>query len=295
MKSLLSRRSLIKGLGAGTLAACGLPASGSADDGDSLYHVKNRRVHQSVVLWCYKPMPPEELAVHAKSLGLESVELVSPEHWPALKRLGLICAMSPSHGFAKGFAQRGEHEECLAVLRQRIDDCAQAGFPNVITFSGYRRGLSDDDATRNMEDGLKRIVPYAEGKKVNVCLEVLNSRVAVEMKGHPDYFCDHLEPAVELCRRIGSERLKILFDIYHIQIMEGDLIRRIQQFHPFVAHYHTGGNPGRNEIDDTQEINYAAIMRAIVDTGYKGYVGQEFIPTRDKIASLSEAARICDV
>jgi hydroxypyruvate isomerase len=295
MKSFFSRRSLIKGIGVGTLAVCGLPVSGSGDDEKEVYRIKNRRVRQSVIYWCYRPMPVEELARHASRLGLQSVELVTQEHWPALKRLGLICAMSPSHGFAKGFAQKSEHEECLAVLRQRIDACSEAGFPSVITFSGYRRGLTDDDATKNMEDGLKQIVPYAEEKGINLCLEVLNSRVSVEMKGHPDYFCDHLEPAVELCRKIGSERLKILFDIYHVQIMEGDLIRRIQQFHPYVAHFHTGGNPGRNEIDATQEITYPALMKAILDTGYNGYVGHEFIPTRDKIASLSEAARICDV
>jgi len=295
MKSSFSRRSLLTGIGAGALAACGLSASGAGDEGKELYKVKNGRVRQSVVLWCFNPMPAEELAVHAKSLGLESVELVAPEHWPALKQLGLTCAIAPSHGFTKGFAHKEEHEECLALLRQRIDDCALAGVPNVITFSGFRRGLSDDDAMKNMEDGLKRIVPYAEKQGVTLCLEVLNSRVAVEMRGHPDYFCDHIEPAVELCRRIGSERMKILFDIYHVQIMQGDLIRRIQQFHPYFAHYHTAGNPGRNEIDSAQEINYPAVMQAILDTGYKGYVGQEFIPTRDKIASLSEAARICDV
>jgi len=295
MKSVLSRRSLIAGIGAGAIAACGLPAAASAGETKELYRVKNGRVRQSVVMWCYNPMPPDELAGHAKELGLESVELVATEHWPTLKRLGLTCAIASSHGFAKGFAQKEQHAECLAVLRQRIDDCAQAGVPNVITFSGFRRGLSDEEAMKNVEDGLKQIVPYAETKGVTLCLEVLNSRVAIEMKGHPDYFCDHIEPAVELCRRIGSERMKILFDIYHVQIMEGDIIRRIQQFHPYFAHYHTGGNPGRNEIDATQEINYPAVMQAILDTGYKGYVGQEFIPTRDKIASLSEAARICDV
>src|SRR5262249_4177231 len=154
----------------------------------------------------------------------------------------------------KGFAHREEHEECLKILSQRIDECAAAGIPSVITFSGFRRGLSDEVGQKNMVEGLKKIVGQAEKKKINLCLEVLNSRVHKEMRGHPDYFCDQLEPAVEICKKIGSEQIKILFDIYHIQIMEGDIITRIKEFHPYIGHYHTAGNPGRNEIDDTQEI-----------------------------------------
>ena len=146
-----------------------------------------------------------------------------------------------------------------------------------------------------MVEGLKKIAGQAEKKKINVCLEVLNSRVHKEMRGHPDYFSDQLEPAVEICKQVGSERIKILFDIYHIQIMEGDIITRIKEFHPYIAHYHTAGNPGRNEIDETQEINYAPIMKAIIETGYEGYVGQEFVPIRDMMASLNQAVRICDV
>ncbi len=295
MKSSISRRSLLAGLGAGAAALSGLSALAKSPESESLHRIKNGRIRQSVVLWCFDPMPVEELATHAKELGLQSVELVAPEHWPKLKQLGLSCAIAPSHGFAKGFAHREEHAECLAILRQRIDQCAEAGFPSVITFSGFRRGLTDEEGLRNMEEGLKQILPYAEQKRVTLCLEVLNSRVAIPMRGHPDYFCDRLEPAVNLCKKLGSERMKILFDVYHIQIMEGDLIRRIQESHPYVAHYHTAGNPGRNEIDAAQEINYPAVMKAILDTGYQGFVGQEFVPTRDKIASLSEAARICDV
>lgn len=203
--------------------------------------------------------------------------------------------MTPSHGFARGFAAKASHPECLEILRRRIDDSAVAGFPNVITFSGYRRGLSDERGLRNMVDGLKQIVPYAEKKKVTLCLEMLNSRVNIEMKGHPDYFCDRIEMAVEVCRRISSERMKILFDIYHVQIMEGDLITRIRQYHPYIAHYHTAGVPGRGELDSTQEIHYPAVMQAIIETGYQGYVGQEFIPTRDKVVALNEAVKLCDV
>ena len=240
-------------------------------------------------------MPVEELATHSARLGLKSVELVAPEHWPALKKLGLICAISSSHGFAKGFAHREEHDECIASLRKNIDATAAAGWPSVITFSGFRRGLSDEEGTKNMIEGLKKIVGYAEQKKVTLCLEMLNSRVNIEMKGHPDYFCDDIDRTVQICQKVGSERLKVLFDIYHVQIMHGDVITRIRKHAPFVGHYHTAGVPGRNEIDATQEINYAPIMKAIVETGYTGYVGQEFIPLRDKIASLSQAVEICDV
>jgi len=253
------------------------------------------RIRQSVVHWCFKPMPVEELATHAARLGLKSVELVAPEYWPMLKKRGLVCAITPSHGFAKGFAHKEEHAECLAILRRSIDESSEAGFSNVITFSGFRRGISDEDGQRNMVEGLKQIVGHAEKKKVTLCLEMLNSRVNVEMKGHPDYFCDKIEMAVEVCRRIGSERMKVLFDIYHVQIMEGDLIKRIREFHPYIGHYHTAGVPGRGELDDTQEINYPAVMKAIAETGYPGHVGQEFIPTRDPVESLSEAVKVCEV
>ncbi len=148
---------------------------------------------------------------------------------------------------------------------------------------------------KNMVDGLKKIIGHAEKKKVNLVIEMLNSRVNVNMKGHPDYFCDSMDMTAEIVKAVGSERMKILFDVYHVQIMHGDIITRIKQYHPLVAHYHTGGNPGRNEIDDSQEINYSAVMNAIAETGYKGYVGQEFIPTRDKFASLNAAVRLCDV
>jgi hydroxypyruvate isomerase len=294
----LSRRSLFKRLAGGALAlsgGIGLPEVARCEAPGAPEWAGKGRVKQSVVHWCYKPMTVPELATQAAGMDLKSVELVLPEYWPGLKAFGLICAMAPSHGFAKGFAQKSEHEECLRMLHQRIDECAAAGFPNVITFSGYRRGLSDEAGLTNMVDGLKQIVGYAEKKNVNLCLEVLNSRVHIEMKGHPDYFSDHVEPAVEVCRQVGSERMKILFDIYHVQIMQGDLITRIKEYHPYIAHYHTGGNPGRNEIDETQEIGYPAIMRAIVETGYQGYVGQEFVPTRDKMASLKKAVKLCDV
>jgi len=294
---VLNRRSALKQLGGAVAlgAASTLPTFGAANGQENLYRAKSNRINQSVIYWCFKPMTVAELAGHAAQMGVKSVELVPPESWPMLKKLGLACAMTPSHGFAKGFAHTEEHAECLATLRKRIDDSAEAGFPNVITFSGFRRGISDEEGMKNMVEGLKQIVGHAEKKKVNLCLEMLNSRVNIEMKGHPDYFCDKMETAVEVCKRVGSERMKVLFDIYHVQIMEGDLITRIKDCAPFIGHYHTAGVPGRGELDNTQEINYTAVMNAIADTGYKGYVGQEFIPTRDKVASLNEAVKLCDV
>jgi hydroxypyruvate isomerase len=296
-KQTLNRRNALKRMGGGLAlsAAATLPSVVRGTDEPQSYTAKNGRIQQSVIHWCFKPMPVEELANHAARMGLKSVELVAPENWPTLKKLGLICAISPSHGFTKGFAHKEEHAECVEVLRKQIDLTSEAGFPSIITFSGFRRGISDEEGMKNMVEGFKQIVGHAEKKKVTVCLEMLNSRVNIEMKGHPDYFCDKIEMAAEVCKRVGSERLKVLFDIYHVQIMEGDIIARIKQFHPYIGHYHTAGVPGRNELDDTQEINYVPIMKAIAETGYKGYVGQEFIPTRDKALALNEAVKLCDV
>ncbi len=293
MKSpVFTRRTALKTLV--TSAALGLSAQ--AQPSPAPYRIKHGRIRQSVVPWCFNPMTVPELGRHAAALGLQSVELCDPKFWPELKKLGLTCAIASSHGFAKGFAHTEEHDECLAILRKRIEECAASGVERVITFSGFRRGLSDEVAMRNMVDGLKKIIGFAEDKKVTLCLEMLNSRVATNMKGHPDYFCDDLERSVEICRRIGSERMKVLFDIYHVQIMHGDVITRLKQHLPYVAHVHTAGVPGRNEIDDTQEINYPPIMRALLDLGYKGFVGQEFIPTgSDKVAALAQGVRICDV
>lgn len=292
----MSRREMMKGVaGAAMAAGAILPRPGSAAGAEPRDGVRNGRIRQSVVQWCFKPMTVEELAVASANLGLKSVELVGPEHWLMLKRHGLMCAISGSHGFSRGFAHREEHEECLAALRKSIEATSAEGWPSVITFSGFRRGISDEQGIRNMVEGLKKIVGYAEQKKVTICLEMLNSRVNVEMKGHPDYFCDDIERSVEICRQISSERMKVLFDIYHVQIMHGDVITRIKKHAPYIGHYHTAGVPGRNEIDDSQEINYPPIMKAILETGYQGYVGQEFIPLRDKVTSLAQSVGICDV
>jgi hydroxypyruvate isomerase len=253
-------------------------------------------IRQSVVHWCFSPMSVDELAREAAAMGIQSVELVAPEHWPTLKKYGLICAISGSHGFAKGFADPKHHDECLEKLRQSIDATSAAGWPSVITFSGITKGISKEDGLKNAVAGLKKIIGHAEKKRVNLCLEMLNTRVAAEMKGHPGYLADTVEWVIDVCKQVGSPRMKLLFDIYHVQIMQGDLIVRIEQFKDYIGHYHTAGVPGRGELHLPQEINYPAVMKAIVATGYRGFVGQEFIPTgRDKVAALAAAARLCDV
>lgn len=287
----ISRRSML-GLCAGAVS---FPVFAAQQSEREFYRIQKGRINQSVVHWCYSPMTVEELARFALKMGVKSVELVGTEHWKTLKELGMTCALAGSHGFLKGFAHKEEFDECLAILRKRIDECAAAGVPSVITFSGMRRGISDDEAMKNMVEGLKRIAPYAEKNKITVCLEMLNSKVNEEMKGHPDYWCDNIDVAVDIIKKVASPRVKVLFDIYHVQIMNGDIIRRIRQYSEYIGHYHTAGNPGRNEIDDSQEINYAAIIKTIADSGYKGFVGHEFVPLKDKITSLNEAVKLCDV
>jgi len=306
----LTRRNALKTAAAATLGlAAGARPAAAADLKDTdkpliapisaatgLFRVKNGRINQSVVPWCFNPMPPEELVHHGAALGLRSIELIDPKHWPLIKELGMTVAIAGSHGFAKGFAHKAEWAECQAKLRERIEQCAAAGVERVITFSGCRRGLTDEEGHKNMVAGLKEILPFAEEKKVTLCIEMLNSRVDIQMKGHPDYFCDSMERTVDICKAIGSERCKVLFDLYHVQIMHGDVIARIRQHKDYIAHVHTAGVPGRNEINGTQELNYPPLMQALIDIGYKGFVGQEFIPTlEDKVASLAEGVRICDV
>ena len=291
----VTRRTALKSLAvSAALGLAGRPAT--AQGAKPPYRVKHGRIRQSVVPWCFNPMTVPELAKHAAAMGLKSVELSQPQFWPALKELGLTCAIAGSHGFAKGFAHVEEHAECIATLRKRIDECVAFGVERVITFSGFRRGLSDEVGMKNMVDGLKKIAGYAEEKKVTLCLEMLNSRDAANMKGHPDYFCDDIHRSAEICRHVGSERMKLLFDIYHVQIMHGDVIRIMKQHAPLIAHVHTAGVPGRNEIDDTQELNYPPLMKTLLELKYEGFVGQEFIPARpDKIASLAQGVEICDV
>ncbi|HUY88513.1 MAG TPA: TIM barrel protein [Pirellulales bacterium] len=291
----LSRRRLLGGAAAVASAVALGRSPASAAEKDAPAGFKGA-IKQSLVNWCYqKYWNIEELCGVAKQLGCVSVELVNPKDWPTLKKHGLVCAIASSHGFEKGMNNPDYHEMCIAKIRESIDACAEYGFPNVITFTGFREDIADDVGLKNCVAGFKKVIGYAEKKKVNLCLEMLNSRVAVEMKGHPGYQGDHTDYCIELIKQVGSPRMKLLFDIYHVQIMDGDVIARIRQYAEYIAHVHTAGNPGRRELDDEQEINYPPIMRALLEVGYAGYVGQEFIPTRDPLAGLQQAVKLCDV
>jgi hydroxypyruvate isomerase len=282
------RRSVMKAAGAGAIAALSGPlVRGRASVETSL----NSNIKQSVCRWCYGDVPLEKLAAEAKRIGYRSIELVTPAEYPTVKHAGLTCAMlSGACTIPDGFNERKNHERLEKSTREHIEFAADNGLPNVIVFSGNRRGMSDDEGLANCAESLKRLMSFAEEKKVTVCMELLNSKV-----NHADYMCDHSPWGVELVKRIGSPRFKLLYDIYHMQIMEGDVIRTIQENKDSIGHYHTGGNPGRHEIDETQELYYPAIVKAILDTGYEGYLGQEFVPSRDPLTSLAQGFKICDV
>ena len=292
-KDKLSRRSFIGNtslMAAGAVAGS-LTGTGHAAIGDNVKRiVKIGRINQSVSKWCYGKLSLDELCSVSKKMGIKAIDLLGPRDFDTVKKHGLICSLVNTHGLSKGLNRTGNHKECLAKIRSAIDATAEYEFPNVITFPGNRAGMPDDVGIENMVTALKQVAGYAEKKKITICIEYLNSKV-----NHKDYMFDKMAWGVEVCKRVGSERVKILYDIYHAQIMEGDIIRTIRDYHEYIGHYHTGGNPGRNEIDETQELYYPAIMRAIVKTGFKGYVAHEFIPKRDPIESLAYAVRICDV
>jgi hydroxypyruvate isomerase len=252
-------------------------------------------IHQSVAQWCFQKLPLETLARECAAMGVKSIELVDPKDWSVLKQHGLMCGLTLAHWFDKGVNNPKYHEECIEKLTKAIEVTSAAGWPNVITFSGMREGLSDEEGIRNSVTCLKKVMGLAEKQKVNLCLEPLNTRVAVEMKGHPGYHCDKVEWAMEVIKQVGSPRLKLLFDVYHVQIMQGDIITRIKECKEHIGHYHTAGVPGRGEIDDTQEINYPAVMKVIAETGFPGLVAQEFLPVRDPLTSLRQAVKLCDV
>jgi len=297
--SHIDRRNMLKtaaGLGA---AAMGLGSCAVFDERSKPAATKGH-INHSVAYWCFAEYwDLEKMCRITKQLGGKSIELVEPKDFSTLKKYGLTCALAPNGTpdppFVKGFNNPEYHDMIIAATRETIDACAENNFPNVIAFTGYREDIPDDVGAENCVAGLKKIIGYAERKKVNLCLEILNSRVAAEMKGHPGYQGDHTDYCMDIIRKVGSPRMKLLFDIYHAQIMDGDIIRRIRQYSDYIGHYHTAGNPGRNELDDTQEINYPAIMKEIVKTGYAGYIGHEFIPTRDPLEGLTEAISLCDV
>ncbi len=251
------------------------------------------RINHSVCKWCYDKIPLETLCVAGKEMGLQSIELLTPDDFPTLKKHDLICAMVSGvpGGITSGFNRLEHHDKIVEYFEQTTPKVAEAGFPNIICFSGNRQGMSDEQGLENCAIGLKRVVGIAEKYKITFAMELLNSKI-----NHKDYMCDHSKWGVELVKQVGSDRFKLLYDIYHMQIMEGDVIRTINENHQYFAHYHTGGVPGRNEIDDSQELYYPAIMKAIVETGFKGHVAQEFIPKRsDALASLKQGVNICDV
>jgi hydroxypyruvate isomerase len=289
----LSRRTFIRsssliaaGTVAGALARAGQAAA--ADDVEQI--VKNGRINQSVCKWCYGNISLDDLCAVGKKMGLKAIDLLGPNDFPTLKKHGLACSMLNTHGLTKGLNRKENHEECLEKIRTAIDAASENGYPNVISFPGNREGMPDDVGVEYSVIALKKIAGYAEKKGVTICLEYLNSKV-----NHKDYMFDHMGWGVEVCKKVGSANVKILYDIYHAQIMEGDIIRTLRDNKEYIGHYHTGGNPGRNEIDETQELYYPAIMRAIAETGFKGYVAHEFIPKKDPIQSLAYAVRICDV
>ena len=289
----LSRRSLMHKtslLAAGAVAAR-LTGSTGAIEMSKVERVATKgRIKQSVSRWCFGKWSLDELCEVSKRLGLQAIDLLGPEEFETVKKHGLICSLVNTHSLTNGLADRKFHDECLAKLREVIDATAAAGFPTVISFSGNRRGIPDDVGVDNAVEALKKIAGHAEQKKVTIVLEYLNSKV-----NHKDYMFDRTAWGVEVCKRVGSDRVKILYDIYHAQIMEGDIIRTIRENKEYIGHYHTGGNPGRNEIDETQELYYPAILQAIAETGYNGYVAHEFVPKGDPLAALTYATRICDV
>ncbi|MCH2379614.1 MAG: TIM barrel protein [Pedosphaera sp.] len=262
------------------------------------FKITKRRIRQSVMGWCFKPMSALELAKHCKAIGLEAMEGVSAQDYPAIRKLGLKISLVGSHSFKKGPFAKANHEHCAERLKAGIDLAVEVNCPSVITFTGMReKGTNDAQGESNCVELWKSVAGYAEKKKITLVLEHLNTRDdSHPMKGHPGYFGEDVDHCVDMIRKVGSPNMKLLFDVYHVQIMNGDVIRRIRQYKDVIGHYHTAGNPGRAELDDTQEINYPAVMRAIVETGYKGFVAQEFIPTWDDPASaLRHAAMVCDV
>jgi hydroxypyruvate isomerase len=299
-----SRRGMLKQTaGAAVLGVTAFGSKLPAQDSPSAERaVKNGRIKQSIVYWCFeKYWDMDQAAKVAKQLGCESIELIAPKFFPVLQKHGLKCAigtidMDPDPPFVKGFNNPKYREKVLKATRDSIDACADFGTKNVICFTGMREGIPDDVGADNCVAGFKEIVGHAEKKGVTLCLEMLNSRVnSHPMKGHPGYQGDHTDYCVDIIKRVGSPSLKLLFDIYHVQIMDGDIISRIRQHRDYIAHVHTAGNPGRAELDDKQEISYRPIMEALIEIGYKGHVGQEFIPTRDPLEGLRQAVALCDV
>jgi len=310
--SVHTRREILGcgGVAAATLAGC---SPTGTEVQEEWTRAVNGRIRQSVCFWCFESSEwawdLDTLAAHAASLGLESVELLAPEQWPTVKKHGLTCAIAgngvPAPPFVKGLNNPRYQADVVEATKVTMDACAQEGIPSVIAFNGYKwtdaedpqsGEISREEGARNTIAGLKELAAYGEEKGVTVCLEMLNTRDGTHpMKGHPGYQGDDIDYCADIIREVGSPRAKLLFDIYHVQIMNGDVIRRIRSMHDLIGHVHTAGNPGRNELHLKQEIHYPSVMDALVEVGYEGFVGQEFIPTQDPLDSLARAVRLCDV
>ena len=288
----MNRRSAIKTAAIGASSAF-VPMAYSNEVEPSIKTTLNGNIRHSVCSWCYPDLSLDELCVLAKDIGLVGIDLIGPEGWPTLQKHGLISTMcnGAELSLTEGFNRIENHPQLIENYTRQIKLVAAAGYTNLICFSGNRNGMDDETGLQNCVTGLKEILPLAEEKGVVIQMELFNSKV-----NHPDYMCDNTAWGIELCKRLGSPNFKLLYDIYHMQIQEGDIIRTIQENHYYFGHYHTAGVPGRNEIEENQELFYPAIMKAILETGYEGVVAQEFIPTReDSTESLRKAITLCDV
>ena len=296
MLSLSGRRAVIKNILAGSAvaSAAGALSAFAPEEHAAVEEIQLKgNINHSVCRWCYNDLTLEQLCAAAKSIGIKGIDLVGPKDWPTLKKYSLDSPMcnGAEINLTDGFNDPKFHATLQKNYAAMIPLVAQAGFKNLICFSGSRRGLSDEAGWANCIKGLTPLLALAAKHKVVLVMELLNSKI-----DHKDYQCDRTAWGATLAKRLGSEHFGLLYDIYHMQIDEGDVIRNLTEYHPYIAHYHTGGVPGRHEIDDTQELYYPAIMRAILATGFKGYVAQEFIPKQpDKVASLRKAVQLCDV
>lgn len=296
MKEKQSRRTLLKNLALGASAAIAAPAISFADK-VSLKENNNKlkgNINHSVCRWTFNYLSLDDLCKTVKDIGFSAIDLLKPQDWPTVQQHGVYSSMCYTKGennLYKGLNNPENHEHLIAEYLEVIPLMAKNNYKNLICFSGARDGIDDETGMKNCAEAIGKILPLAEKNGVTLVMELLNSKI-----DHKGYMCDHTAWGVELCEKVNSENFKLLYDIYHMQIDEGDIIRTIKENHQHIAHYHTGGVPGRHEINDTQELYYPAIMEAIKDTGYKGYVAQEFMPTREnKVDSLREAIKICDV
>ena len=289
----MNRRQMIgSATGVAVAATAGIPATRVFAESAAVSMKLKGNIHHSVSQWCYGDIPLDDLARACAEMGLESVELLWEKDWATVKKYGLKCAVgyATEYGIPKGFNHIANHEKLITDFERMIPIAAAAGVPNLICFSGNREGQNDNVGMVNCAIGLRKLMPLAEKHGVTIIIELLNSY------GHTDYQCDRTSWGVALCEMVGSERLKLLYDIYHMQIMEGNIVDTIKKNIHYIGHVHTGGVPGRHELDDTQELHYPAIMKALVASGYKGFVGQEFVPTQtDKLDSLRKSVLICDV